>query len=70
MTMLMHTHNRPQRTTRSFAPQGPTANIAARVHLRAIKRFLVGGLVVLLAGAAVAAVIALKTAYYLVHFSH
>ena len=47
-----------------------TGEITARAHLRAIKRFLAGVLVALLAGGAVAAVIALKTAYYLAHFSH
>ncbi len=61
MTMSMHTGRR-EPTARSFAP-------VARDHLGATKRFFTGVLIVLLAGAAVAAAMTLKTAYYLSHFS-
>lgn len=58
MAMLMHTHARRHRV------------IAARAHLSTIRRFFRDVVVVLSVAAAVTAVIAVKTAYFLSHFSY
>ena len=64
MAMLTHDFERP---FRSPANQPLVRPDAAKAHLAAIKRVCLCALTVLLAGGAVAAVIALKTAIY---FSH
>lgn len=69
MTTMAHANGRPQRTTHSSRPAAFAGNIAARAHLGAIKRFFGGVLAVLLAGSAVAGIMALKTADYLSHFA-
>jgi hypothetical protein len=58
MAMLMHTHGQQHRP------------IAARAHLGAIRRFFRGVVAVLAVAAAVTAVMAVKTGYFLSHFGY
>ena len=58
MAMLMLTHLQRHRA------------IAARAHLSAIRGFFRGVVVVFAVAAAVMAVMAVKTAYFLSHFSY
>ena len=58
MAMIVHSHGLRHLT------------ISARAHLGAIRRFFRGVVVVLVAGAAVTAVMAVKTAYFLSHFGY
>jgi hypothetical protein len=65
MTML--THSRGPFETASYS-SGKRDNVragAAQAHLATIKRFCICALTLLVAGGAVAAIIALKTAVYL-----
>jgi Trk K+ transport system NAD-binding subunit len=69
VTILMDACDRLDQRTRSTEARVVAGNISAGAHLGAIKRFFTGVLIAVLAEAAVAAVMALKTAYYLSHFS-
>jgi hypothetical protein len=64
MTMLMHTRG-PFERARHSSPQRDRAAVRRRAaYLAMIKRFCRGALTVLAAGAALAAVIALKAALF------
>jgi hypothetical protein len=65
MTMLTHSRGRFERVLYSSGRRDNVRAGAAQAHLATIKRFCVCALTVLVAGGAVAAVIALKTAVYL-----
>jgi hypothetical protein len=69
MTMLAHTGSpfKPDRYSSGERTMAGTA--AANAHLPIIKRFWMGALTVLLAGMGIAAIIALKAAFYFSHFS-
>ena len=71
MTMLTH-RARPVRSGLPMPRQGETRHRQAvrRAHLAMIKRILVGVVTMLTAGAAVAAIMALKIAIYLPRFIH
>jgi hypothetical protein len=65
MTMLMHTRSGPlERAPYSSQRRETVAARPAATHLAMIKRFCVGGLMVLAAGGALAAIIALKAAIF------
>lgn len=65
MAMLTHHFERP---FRSSGRQHVVTRVSATVHLAVLRRFLPCALAVLVAGGAVAAVIALKTAIYFSRF--
>jgi hypothetical protein len=60
MTMLTHTHNPPNRPPYSPERQNAAGAEAAKAHLGMIKRFCMCALTVLLAGGALAGIIALR----------
>jgi hypothetical protein len=62
MTMLTQAEASPEPARRS--PQGTATTDAANAHMATIKRFCIGALTVLAAGAAVAAIVALKAALF------
>jgi hypothetical protein len=70
MTTLAHTGAsfKPARYSSGGRTMAGTAT--ANAHLPMIKRFWIGALTVLMAGGAIAGVIALKAAFYFSHFSH
>jgi hypothetical protein len=68
MTMLTHGRGAPERAGRRTRNRAGTA--AGKGHLAMIKRFVGGVVTVLAAGAAIAAIIALKTAIYLGRFDY
>jgi hypothetical protein len=70
MTMLTHTGGpfKPARYSQGRRSVAGTAT--ANAHLPMTKRFWMGAVTVLIAGGAVAGVIALKAAFYFSHFSH
>lgn len=70
MTMLTHTRGPFERTPHSSGGRSPAEAGSAAAHLSMIKRFCVGAVTILAAGAAVAAIMALKIAIYLPHFNH
>jgi hypothetical protein len=69
MTILTHDNRRGEMARPSKGRTFPDAQ-GARAHLGAIKRFFAGVLVVLAATAAAAAAMALKSVYFLSHFSY
>jgi hypothetical protein len=69
VTMLTHIRGPFERTLRTARSRNPVrANAAA--HLATIKRFCVGAITILVAGTAVAAIMALKIAIYLPRIFH
>jgi hypothetical protein len=60
MTMLTQTHNPPNRAPYSPEMQNAAGAEAAKAHLGMIKRFCMLALTILLAGAALAGIIALR----------
>jgi hypothetical protein len=64
MTMLMHTNGPFERARHSSQRQNRVAARPAAAAYAMIRRFCLGALTVLAAGAALAAVIALKTALF------
>jgi hypothetical protein len=64
MTMLMHNRDPFGRAPALREPRDPIRKRAAAAHRALIKRFCLGALTVLAAGAALAAVIALKVALF------
>jgi hypothetical protein len=64
MTMLMHTRGPLERAPYSSQRRDTVAARPAAAHLAMIRRFCVGGLTVLAAGGALAAIIALKAAIF------
>jgi hypothetical protein len=70
MTMLTHTGGpfKPARYSSRGRTMAETAT--ANAHLPRIKRFWMGALAFLMAGVGVAAIIALKAAFYFSHFSY
>jgi hypothetical protein len=70
MTMLTHTRGPFERAPCSSGGQDPAAAGSAAAHLAMIKRFCVAAVTLLAAGAAVAAIMALKVAIYLPRFIH
>jgi hypothetical protein len=65
MTMLTHIRGPFERARYSSAGRDTVGAGAAKAHLAMIKRFCLGALTILLAGTAVAAIMALKIAIYL-----
>jgi hypothetical protein len=65
MTLLMHTRGPLERAFYSPPRRDRSAADAARAHLSIIKRFCMSACVVLAAGSAIAAIIALKAAMFL-----
>ena len=70
MTMLTHTRSPFERARYSQESGSDVCASSAAAHLAAIKRFCLGALTILLAGSAVAAIMALKIAIYLPRFVH
>jgi len=70
MTMLTHTRGPFEWARYSSARRDTVGAGAAKAHLAMIKRFCLGALTILLAGTAVAAIMALKIAIYLPLFIH
>jgi hypothetical protein len=70
MTMLTHTRGPFERAAYSSARRDRVGAGAAKAHLAMIKRFCLGVLTILLAGSAVATIMALKIAIYLPRFIH
>jgi hypothetical protein len=70
MTMLTHTGGlfKPARYSPGRRTMAGTAT--ANAHPPIIKRFRMGAVAVLMAGAGVAGVIALKAAFYFSHFNY
>jgi hypothetical protein len=64
MTMLMHTRGPLERAPYSSHRRDTVAARPAAAHLAMIKRFCIGTLTVLVAGAAIAAIIALKAVLF------
>jgi hypothetical protein len=64
MTMLRHTSGPFEPTRHSLQPRDRVPARPAAAYLAVIRRFCLGALTVLAAGAALAAVIALKTALF------
>lgn len=69
MTMLTHTHHPPGRLEHLSDAPGHARSPGA-THVGAVKRFFAAAISILVAIAAVAGVIALKSVYYLSHFSY
>jgi hypothetical protein len=71
MTMLMHTRDPFGRSRSPMQRRDTIRQGASKAHLATIKRFCLGALTVLAAGAALAAVIALKAAlfFWVYHYS-
>lgn len=65
MTMLMHARGPLERASYSSPRRDTSGADTARAHLSIIKRFCTGALVVLAAGSAIAAIIALKAAAFI-----
>jgi hypothetical protein len=70
MTMLTYARDPFERTRFSSANNGLVGGGNAAAHLATIKRFCMGVVTILAAGAAVTAVMALKLASYLPHIVH
>lgn len=70
MTMLMHTHGpfEPARHSSDVRDAAATATANARTAM--IKRFCVCALAILIAGGALTAIIALRTAIYFSRFGY
>jgi hypothetical protein len=64
MTMLMHTRDPFERVRSSMEKRDSIRQGASKAYLATIKRLCIGALTVLAAGAALAAVIALKAALF------
>ena len=69
MTMLAHTGSPFKPSRHSSGGQTLAGTATANAHLPVTKRFSMGALAVLLAGMGIAAIIALKAAFYFSHFS-
>ncbi len=65
MTMLMHTSDPLGRSVSSMKRRDTASKGVAQAHLAVIKRLGAGTLVVLAAGGALAAIIALKAALFI-----
>jgi hypothetical protein len=70
MTMLMHTRDPFERAPSSSARRDTAGAGSAQAHLAAIKRFFIRALVMLAAGCALAAIMALKVVAYLLHINY
>ena len=70
MTMLTHTRGPFERAGHLLESRGSLGANNAAAHLATIKRFCLGALTILLAGSAVAAIMALKIAVYLPRILH
>ena len=70
MTMLTHMRGTFERARYSSARRDTVEAGAAKAYLAMIKRFCLSALTILLAGTAVAAIMALKIAIYLPLFIH
>jgi hypothetical protein len=70
MTMLTHTRSPFERAPYSSRRRDAARADAAQAHLAMIKRFCFCALMAVLAGGALAAIIALKAAIYLSRFSY
>ena len=70
MTMLTHTRGPFERASCSSEGRDPAKPVSAAAHLAMIKRFCLGVVTILAAGAAVAAIMALKIAIYLPRLIH
>ncbi len=64
MTMLMHTRDPLERAPASAERRDPIWEGAAEAYLAIVKRFCVGALTVLVAGGALATIIALKVVLF------
>jgi hypothetical protein len=71
MTMLTHTRDPFERARSSMERRDTVRQGASKAYLATIKRFCIGALTVLAAGAALATVIALKAAlfFWVYHYS-
>jgi hypothetical protein len=70
MTMLMHSRGPFERAPSSSGRRDIAGTGAAPTRLAAIKRFFIHALVMLAAGAALAAIMALKVVAYLPRFNY
>jgi hypothetical protein len=70
MTMLTHTHGPFERSSHSQQKRDAVRADAADARLAAIKRICLCACAALLAGSAMAAIIALRTAIYLERFNY
>jgi hypothetical protein len=70
MTMLTHPRGPFERARYPLESRSDVRASSAAAHLAMIKRFCLGALTILLAGSAVAAIMALKVAIYLPRFIH
>ena len=70
MTMLTHARGPFERARYPLESRSDVHASSAAAHLATIKRFFLGALAILLAGSAVAAIMALKIAVYLPRFIH
>ena len=69
MTMLAHTGSPFKPARHSSGGRTLAATATANAHLPITNRFWMGAFTVLLAGTGIAAIIALKAAFYFSHFS-
>ena len=65
MTMLMHTRGPLERASYSSPRRDRSGADTARAHLSIIKRLFMSAFVVLAAGSAIAAIVALKAAAFI-----
>jgi hypothetical protein len=70
MTMLMHTRGPLERTPYSSGRRDTAGAGSAQAYLATIKRFCMSALTVVVAGGALAAIMALKVIIYLPPFHH
>ena len=70
MTMLAHPRGSLERARYPQESRSDVRASSAAAHLATIRRFCLGALTILLAGSAVAAIMALKIAVYLPRFIH
>jgi hypothetical protein len=70
MTMLTHPRGPFERARYSLGRRDTDGTIAAEAHLAMIRRFCICAVTILVAGGAVAAIIALKAAIYLSRFNY
>lgn len=70
MTMLMHSYTRSRRPQYSPETRGTAQATVSRARLATIKRLCLRALAVLMVGGALAGLIALKAAIFLMYFNH
>ena len=70
MTMLTHTRSPFEPARYPLESRSDVHASSAAAHLATIKRFCLAALTILVAGSAVAAIMALKIAVYLLRFYH